>query len=243
MFLDEARIAARLNHPNIVQIFDLGAQDDTYFIAMEYIHGEDLRRVWKRAERTASPFRCRSCAASSIEACAGLDYAHKQKDAQGKPLGIVHRDISPQNILLRSRAGEGRRLRHREGGRPGHRHAPGVLKGKYSYMAPEQAAGQTLDRRTDIFALGVVLYELLTGTRLFKRRTDIPTLKAVAECDIAPPSEINLRVPKDLDPIVMKALTREPTSATPRRRSFRRRWKTGCSPTRCRRPRRTWRPS
>ena len=212
MFLDEARIAARLIHPNIVDIYDLGAQDDSFFIAMEYIHGEDLRRVWKRAERSGQlipvPLVCRIM----IEACAGLDHAHKQKDAQGKPLGIVHRDISPQNILLTF---EGRVKVVDFGIAKAADQATvtrsGVLKGKYSYMAPEQAAGQkNLDCRTDIFALGVVLYELLTGMRLFKRHTDMATLQAVADCEIAPPSQINPRVPKDLDPIVMKALTREP---------------------------------
>ncbi|WP_375766051.1 protein kinase [Archangium gephyra] len=212
MFLDEARIAARLDHPNIVDIYDLGAQDDSFFIAMEYIHGEDLRRVWKRAERSGQlipvPLVCRIM----IEACAGLDHAHKQKDAQGKPLGIVHRDVSPQNILLTF---EGRVKVVDFGIAKAADQATvtrsGVLKGKYSYMAPEQAAGQkNLDCRTDIFALGVVLYELLTGMRLFKRLTDMATLQAVADCEIAPPSQINPRVPKDLDPIVMKALTRDP---------------------------------
>ncbi len=212
MFLDEARIAARLDHPNIVDIYDLGAQDDSFFIAMEYIHGEDLRRVWKRAERSGQlipvPLVCRIM----IEACAGLDHAHKQKDAQGKPLGIVHRDVSPQNILLTF---EGRVKVVDFGIAKAADQATvtrsGVLKGKYSYMAPEQAAGQkNLDCRADIFALGVVLYELLTGVRLFKRLTDMATLQAVADCNLQPPSQINPRVPKDLDPIVMKALTRAP---------------------------------
>ncbi len=212
MFLDEARIAARLDHPNIVDIYDLGAQDDTFFIAMEYIHGEDLRRVWKRAERSGQlipvPLVCRIM----IEACAGLEHAHKQKDTQGRPLGIVHRDISPQNILLTF---EGRVKVVDFGIAKAADQATvtrsGVLKGKYSYMSPEQAAGQkNLDCRTDIFALGVVLYELLTGMRLFKRLTDMATLQAVADCNISPPSQINPRVPKDLDPIVMKALTRAP---------------------------------
>ncbi|QRN94007.1 protein kinase [Archangium violaceum] len=211
MFLDEARIAARLNHPNIVQIFNLGAQDDSFFIAMEYIHGEDLRRVWKRAERSGQlipvPLVCRII----IEACAGLDYAHKKTDANNKPLGIVHRDISPQNILVTF---EGRVKVVDFGIAKAADQATvtrsGVLKGKYSYMSPEQAAGQKLDRRSDIFALGVVLYELLTGTRLFKRPSDMSTLQAVAECKILPPSQVNSRVPAHLDPIVMKALTRDP---------------------------------
>nr|WP_275583592.1 serine/threonine-protein kinase [Archangium primigenium] len=210
MFLDEARIAARLDHPNIVQIFDLGSQDDSFFIAMEYIHGEDLRRIWKSAERRGQlipvPLVCRILS----EACAGLDHAHKQLDANGKPLNIVHRDISPQNILLTF---EGRSKVVDFGIAKAADQATetrsGVLKGKYSYMSPEQAAGQRVDRRSDIFALGVVLYELLTGVRLFKRANDIITLQAVAECDITPPSQLNARVPKDLDAVVMKSLARD----------------------------------
>ncbi|OJH39877.1 serine/threonine protein kinase [Cystobacter ferrugineus] len=211
MFLDEARIAARLDHPHIVQIYDLGSQDDSFFIAMEYIHGEDLRRVWKRSERTGQlipvPFVCRALS----EACAGLDHAHKKVDANGKPLNIVHRDISPQNILLTF---EGRTKVVDFGIAKAADQATetrsGVLKGKYSYMSPEQAAGEKVDRRSDIFALGVVLYELLTGVRLFKRSNDVITLQAVIECKVLPPSQANPRVPKDLDPIVMKALAREP---------------------------------
>src|SRR6478609_9188289 len=100
MFLDEARIAARLNHPNIVQIFNLGAQDDSFFIAMEYIHGEDVRRVWKRADAAGHEFPIALVCRVVMDACSGLDYAHKKADQNGKPLNIVHRDISPQNILL-----------------------------------------------------------------------------------------------------------------------------------------------
>ena len=211
MFLDEARIAARLNHPNIVQIYDLGSQDDSFFIAMEYIHGEDLRRVWKRADRADTPVPVPLVCRVIIEACAGLDYAHKRTDASGKPLNIVHRDISPQNILLTF---EGRVKVVDFGIAKAADQATvtrsGVLKGKYSYMSPEQAAGQKVDRRSDIFALGVVLYELLTCNRLFKRPSDMATLQAVAACDILPPSQVNPRVPESLDPIVMKALARSP---------------------------------
>jgi serine/threonine-protein kinase len=212
MFLDEARIAARLNHPNVVQIFDLGAQDDTFFIAMEYIHGEDVRRVWKQAERMGQPIPTELICRIIIDACAGLDYAHKKTDPSGRPLNIVHRDISPQNILVSfegavkvvdfgiAKAADQATVTR-----------SGVLKGKYSYMSPEQASGQPIDCRTDIFALGVVLYELLTGTRLFKRATDIQTLNAVTECKVAPPSEIDHRLPKALDAIVMKALAKDRT--------------------------------
>jgi serine/threonine protein kinase len=211
MFLDEAKIAARLAHPNIVEIFDLGAQDDSFFLAMEYIHGEDLRRLCKRADQQGRhltvPLACRIV----IDACSGLDYAHKKEHPPGTPLDIVHRDISPQNILVSfegvvkvvdfgiAKAADQATVTR-----------SGVLKGKYSYMSPEQAAGKRVDRRSDVFALGVVLYELLTNTRLFKRPNDMQTLSAVAECKVDPPSKVSPRVPADLDPIVMKALAREP---------------------------------
>jgi serine/threonine-protein kinase len=210
MFLDEARIAARLNHPNIVQIFDLGAQDDTFFIAMEYIHGEDVRRVWKQAERLGSNIPLPLILRMIIEACNGLDYAHKKADQSGRPLNIVHRDISPQNILV---SFEGHVKVVDFGIAKAADQATvtksGVLKGKYSYMSPEQAGGEPLDCRTDTFALGVVLYELLTGSRLFKRSNDIQTLNAVMECKVDPPSMLSGRSPPELDAIVMKALAKK----------------------------------
>ncbi len=212
MFLDEARIAARLNHPNVVQIFDLGAQDDSFFIAMEFIHGEDVRRVWKHADKVGKPIPVPLICRIIIESSAGLDYAHKKLDGSGRALNIVHRDISPQNILVSFEGGvKIVDFGIAKAADQATVTKSGVLKGKYSYMSPEQAAGQPIDCRTDIFALGVVLYELLTGTRLFKRATDIQTLNAVTECKLAPPSQVNDRVPADLDSIVMKALARDRT--------------------------------
>ena len=211
MFLDEARIAARLNHPNIVQIFNLGAQADTFFIAMEYIHGEDVRRVWKKSDAAGKPIPIPLVCRIVMDAAAGLDYAHKKVDNAGKPLGIVHRDISPQNILVTFEGGvKVVDFGIAKAADQATVTKSGVLKGKYSYMSPEQAAGQKIDHRSDIFALGVVLYELLTGARLFKRPNDIQTLNAVAECNVAPPSTVNARVPKDLDVIVLRALAKEP---------------------------------
>ncbi|NOK18960.1 protein kinase domain-containing protein [Corallococcus carmarthensis] len=211
MFLDEARIAARLAHPNVVQIYDLGAEGDTFFIAMEYIHGVDARRLWKRSETAGRPLPVPLVCRILLEACAGLDYAHKKTDATGRPLDIVHRDVSPQNILVTfdggvkvvdfgiAKAADQATVTR-----------SGVLKGKYSYMSPEQAAGQRVDRRSDVFALGVVLHELLTGGRLFKRPSDMLTLSAVAECHVPVPSQVAPRVPAELDAIVLKALAKEP---------------------------------
>jgi eukaryotic-like serine/threonine-protein kinase len=211
MFLDEARIAARLAHPNVVQIYDLGAEGDTFFIAMEYIHGVDARRLWKRAETSSRPLPVPLVCRILLEASAGLDYAHKKTDASGRPLGIVHRDVSPQNILVTfdggvkvvdfgiAKAADQATVTR-----------SGVLKGKYSYMSPEQASGQRVDRRSDVFALGVVLHELLTGGRLFKRSSDMLTLSAVAECNVPVPSQVAPRVPPELDAIVLKALAKDP---------------------------------
>ncbi|WP_163786226.1 serine/threonine protein kinase [Myxococcus vastator] len=211
MFLDEARIAARLNHPNVVQIFDLGAQDDSFFIAMEYIHGDDLRRLWKQSELMGQPLPVPLVCRILIEACAGLDYAHKRTDpTTGRPLGIVHRDVSPQNILVTFEGGvKVVDFGIAKAADQATVTRSGVLKGKYSYMSPEQAAGMRVDCRADIFALGIVLYELLTGTRLFKRPNDIQTLTAVSECRVVPPSQVTPHVPADLDAIVLKALAKE----------------------------------
>lgn len=211
MFLDEARIAARLDHPNIVQIFDFGAADDTYFIAMEYIQGEDVRRVWKATEAAGTsipvPLVCRIIS----DASAGLDFAHAYTDPSGLALNIVHRDVSPQNILVTFEGGvKVVDFGIAKAADQATVTRSGVLKGKYSYMSPEQAAGKRVDRRTDIFALGVVMYELLTGDRLFKRTNDILTLNAVSECDVKPPSWLVPSLPKDLDAIVMKALAKDP---------------------------------
>ena len=179
---------------------------------MEYIHGEDVRKLWKHSETRGQPLPVPLVCRILIEASAGLDYAHKRTDpTTGRPLGIVHRDVSPQNILVTfeggvkvvdfgiAKAADQATITR-----------SGVLKGKYSYMCPEQAAGQRVDCRADIFALGVVLYELLTGTRLFKRSSDIQTLAAVSECRVIPPSQVTERVPPDLDAIVLKALAKDP---------------------------------
>ncbi|WP_208723227.1 protein kinase domain-containing protein [Corallococcus llansteffanensis] len=211
MFLDEARIAARLAHPNVVQIYDLGAEGDTFFIAMEYIHGVDARRLWKRSETAGRPLPVPLVCRILLEASAGLDYAHRKTDATGRPLGIVHRDVSPQNILVTFEGGvKVVDFGIAKAADQATVTRSGVLKGKYSYMSPEQAAGQRVDCRSDVFALGVVLHELLTGGRLFKRPSDMLTLGAVAECNVPAPSQVAPRVPADLDAIVLKALAKDP---------------------------------
>jgi len=221
MFLDEARIAARLAHPNVVQVFDFGEAQGSPYLVMEYLQGEDLRKIWRQAQALRLPIpQALTCRIAS-EVCAGLDHAHKQTDPSGRPLGIIHRDVSPQNILVSydgavklvdfgiAKAADTAVVTR-----------SGVLKGKYAYMSPEQAAGRPLDHRTDVFALGVVVYELLTGARLFKRDSDRATLAAVAACEVEPPSAREPRVPADLSALVMRALERDPTQRYQEARAF-----------------------
>jgi eukaryotic-like serine/threonine-protein kinase len=210
MFLQEARIASRFNHPNIAQIYDLGENSGTFFIAMEFIHGEDLgrimRRAWATGQWVARPLSIRMVA----DAAAGLYYAHSRSDEQGRPLRIVHRDISPQNILV-SFDGSVKLVDFgiAKAADQVSNTKSGAIKGKFAYMAPEQAGGKPLDARTDIFALGLVLYELITGVRPLKRDSEIATLQASLECAIEKPSQV-ADVPSSLDDIIMRALAKDP---------------------------------
>jgi serine/threonine protein kinase/3',5'-cyclic AMP phosphodiesterase CpdA len=207
-FLNEALIASRLNHPAIAQVYEFGEADNTYYIAMEFIHGEDLGQLeitgWNRSQWIARPLALRLVA----NVCEGLYYAHSLADDVGRALRIVHRDICPQNILVTfSGAVKLVDFGIAKTVDPVVVTKTGEIKGNLAYMAPEQAAGKPLDHRADIFALGLVLYELLTGVRPLKRDSGPATLKAAIKCDIPPPSEI-ADVPVDLDPIVMGALAK-----------------------------------
>lgn len=211
MFFDEARIAARLNHPNLVQIFDLGEAEGSHYLAMEYVAGEDLRRVDKKARGGKQPIPPALVLRIIADAAAGLDYAHKARDSQGKPLNLIHRDVSPQNILV-GFDGAVKLIDFgvaKAAGRMQHT-ASGILKGKYPYMSPEQADGREMDGRSDLFALGIVCWELLTEQRLFKGDSDMHTLRLVKDCLVPPPSQINKALPPGVDQIVLKALAKEP---------------------------------
>jgi serine/threonine protein kinase len=211
MFKDEARLTAQLIHPNVCQVFEFDKVENTYYIAMEYLRGEDLRRLFRACDQAAKPLRVPLICRIIADAAAGLDFAHSLRDHEGNPYGIVHRDISPQNILVTFEGG----VKvidfgvAKAAGRAQHTRT-GALKGKYSYMSPEQVMGKQVDHRTDIFALGVVLHELLTGKRLFKADSDVETLERVRQTKVLPPSALNPQVPQSLDGIVMHALTRDP---------------------------------
>ena len=222
MFLNEAKIAARFNHPNIGQIFDLGETGGQYFIAMEFIHGEDLGRVMRRAWSTGQWIARHIALRVMADTCQGLYYAHTRNDEQGRPLRVVHRDISPQNILI-SFDGAVKVVDFgiAKASDQVSNTKSGAIKGKFAYMAPEQAAGKPLDARSDLFALGLVLYELVTGVRPLKRDSELATLQAALECKIDPPSAV-AEVPAELDGIVMRALAKAPDDRYVDAREFQR---------------------
>src|SRR5215468_770915 len=210
MFKDEARVTAQLIHPNICQVFEFDQVSGVYYMSMEYLRGEDLRRLWKACEHKGTPLRVPLICRIIADAASGLDFAHGLRDAKGEPYNIVHRDISPQNILVTFEGGV--KIIDfgvaKAAGRAQHTQT-GALKGKYSYMSPEQVAGtKEIDGRSDIFALGIVLHELLTGRRLFKADSDVQTLERVRQCVVVPPSRLNPQLPPGLDAIVLKALAK-----------------------------------
>jgi serine/threonine-protein kinase len=209
MLLHEARVAATLSHPNIVQTIDVGQVDGTYFIALEHIHGEDLRSIVRQMrKRGVVEFPVEHAIAIVLGICAGLSYAHERKDLDGTPLEIVHRDISPQNVLV-GFAGDVKIVDFgvaKSGTQTGEQTRSGQLKGKVPYMSPEQARGESIDLRSDIFAVGVLLFELTTGRRLFKGANEFETLKLILEKDYPRPSWVIPDYPPALEAIVMKAL-------------------------------------
>jgi serine/threonine-protein kinase len=209
MFLDEARIASLLDHPNIVRIHEVGRVDDEYFLAMELVQGKPLWTLIRHSEQMKETLDHKLAALVASQAAAGLQHAHELKDQAGTPLGLVHRDISPQNILI-SFEGSVKLIDFgvaRAMGRLNET-ATGKMKGKVAYMAPEQTRGEDVDARADLFSLGVVLWEMVTGRRLFRRDNEFATMRAVLDDAIDPPSRI-AAVPSDLDYIVMRALSRD----------------------------------
>ncbi len=211
MFIDEAKLAAQLNHNNIIHIYDLGKIGNDYFIAMEYIDGKDLRTIMNRAKKTGKPFPLGLAVLIAARLASALDYAHRKKDIHGRELGLVHRDVSPQNVLV-SFEGD---IKLCDFGivkavTKASKTQVGALKGKIQYMSPEQAWGKTVDARSDIFSLGAVLFEMLTGRRLFAGDSELSVLQSVRECKIVEPKRLNPSIPLPLNRIVMKALAPDP---------------------------------
>ncbi len=207
MFIDEAKISVELQHPNIVQIYDFGRIQENFFIAMECVEGKDVKDILRKLAERRKLLPTEYAVYIAHEICKGLDYAHKRTDMQGLPLGIIHRDVSPSNILV-SYSGE---VKVADFGIAkaqisAYNTKGGILKGKFEYMSPEQASGLDLTNQADIFATGIILHEMLTGRRLFKTDSDVKTLEKIKAGDIQAPSSLNPAVPKRLDEIVMRAL-------------------------------------
>jgi TonB family protein len=211
MFIDEAKLAAQLQHNNIIHIYDLGKLGDDYYIAMEYIEGKDLRTILNTARQQQAPLPHELALLVASRLASALDYAHRKRDFDNRELGLVHRDVSPQNVLI-SYEGD---IKLCDFGivkavSKASKTQMGALKGKLQYMSPEQAWGKPVDARSDIFSLGSLLFEMLTGRRLFAGDSEISVLEAVRDCRVEHPQSIDLSIPAEVDALVMKALEREP---------------------------------
>jgi serine/threonine-protein kinase len=210
MFLDEARISAQLTHSNCVQVFDIGVGDNAYFIVMEFVDGANLKSIAESLKKQGKDFPVAAAAFACQEICKGLSYAHELTDANGMPLNIVHRDMSPPNVLV-TKYGEVKIVDFglAKASSQLEKSEPGIIKGKFSYLSPEAAMGQEVGPQTDIFAVGIILWELLSGQRLFLGETDFQTVKKVQQTQVPPISQVNRRVPPELERIVNKALARD----------------------------------
>ncbi len=211
MFIDEAKLAAQLSHPNIIHIYDLGKIANDYFIAMEYVEGRDLRTIGNLARQKRLPIPAGLSLLIAHHIAGALDHAHHKRDFEGRALGLVHRDVSPQNVLI-SRDGDiklcdfGIAKAVTQAGQT----QIGALKGKLQYMSPEQAWGRPVDARSDIFSLGTLLFEMLTGERLFAGDSEISVLEAVREGKVRSPREIEPSISAEIDAITRRALSHDP---------------------------------
>ena len=214
MFINEAKIAVSLSHGNIVAIYELGRIEQTYFIAMEFVSGRDLAQVLEAAQQQKAPFSVEHALFVTIEILKGLDYAHRRTDEFGKPAGVIHRDISPGNIMV-SLSGDvkiadfgiakvGRRLDET---------VAGIVKGTYGYMSPEQVSGLNVDHRTDIFGAGILLHEMLTGRRLFPAEDIVTATQQLKQAAPPPPSQFNANVSAELDSSCAQSTRESPRTA------------------------------
>jgi serine/threonine protein kinase len=221
MFLNEARLAATLDHPNIAHVYDVGEDSGSYYYAMEYVRGADLRRLLQATSATRSPIPLDCIAAIGLGMCAGLDFAHSHTDEEGRSLGIIHRDVTPSNVLVSydgavkiSDFGVAKVLAA-EATKSG-------IKGKIGYMSPEQCQADSLDRRSDIFSIGIVLYELATGARLFAADSEFAAMEAIVRGTIVRPSQRRPDLSPAFEAILMRALERHREARYPTARDMHR---------------------
>ncbi|HWU43951.1 MAG TPA: serine/threonine-protein kinase, partial [Bdellovibrio sp.] len=211
MFKEEAKIAVNLNHGNVVSIYDFGVEKHQFFLVMEYVEGRNLRQILNELKKSNTQFTIEQIVYMIKEVAAGLDHAHRCIDGTtGRPLNIVHRDMSPQNIMV-SFEGEVKIIDFGIAKAENQIEATkaGTLKGKYGYMSPEQADGQAIDPRTDIFSMGIVLWELLANDRLFTSNNEAAILRKIRECQVPSIRKINPSTPPELERIVSKALAKD----------------------------------
>ncbi len=211
MFLDEARLAAQLNHPNVAQVYDIGKLADSYFFTMEYVHGETVRAVLQRARSLRRELPLAAVPTVTAGTAAGLHHAHERLGLDGRPLGIVHRDVSPSNLMVSYEGGvkvvdfgvakAADRMSETRSG---------TVKGKISYLSPEQCRGAPVDRRTDLFALGIVMWEMVTGERLYRRASDFENMSAIVNEPTPLPSTRRRGLPPEVDAVVMRLLAKDP---------------------------------
>lgn len=216
MFLDEARLAAALNHQNVAQVFEVGQEGGNHYLAMEYVHGQDLRAVLAKAGQVGVRIPTELALAIVAGAAAGLHHAHDRRSPDGAPLGIVHRDVSPSNIMI----GYDGAVKLLDFGiaKASARSVEtqsGIIKGKFAYMSPEQCRGREVDRRSDVFSLGIILYEITTQHRCFRADSDFDTMHRIVTGDVVRPSRLVTGYPAPLEKIVMTALSIDPTRRYP----------------------------
>jgi serine/threonine-protein kinase len=204
-----------------VQVFDIGVGDNTYFIVMEYVDGSDLKGVIEHRRKTNQPFPVEEAVLICVRICEGLAYAHELVDGKGESLHIVHRDMSPPNVLI-TRHGEVKIVDFglAKANSQLERSEPGIIKGKFSYLSPEAAKGLAVDARTDIFAVGIILWELLAGRRLFMGESDLETVRMVQSARVPSLRSINPKVTPELERVLMKSLTEDPAARYQRARDF-----------------------
>lgn len=211
MFLDEAKLASQLQHPNIAQVYDIGKLGDSYFFTMEYVHGETVRALLHRSHALRKPLPIGTALTIAAGAAAGLHHAHERVGVDGKPLGIVHRDVSPSNLMV-TYEGHVKLVDFgvAKAANASVETRSGTVKGKIAYLSPEQCRGRGVDRRSDLFSLGIVMWELLTVERLFKHPSDFETMAAIVNDPSPPPSSRRPDVPPELDALVLRLLAKNP---------------------------------